>query len=293
MNEGNWSIDITARDIDILRGFYESRLMTLAHVAAIYFGSRHEAAKKRVQKLKRARLLAERTRKNYQRSILHLTGRGFTLLYARGELRRYPSATLKQFLRRVAVSAQTVEHELEVMDCRAALHTALASHPSLRLETMTTWPRLHAFTLRRDGRSMKVKPDAFCRIVDDQHRVHVFYLELDRSTETTERVLDRARDYVAHYRTGGFAVAQGAGAADARRHPFRVLWVCRSEQRIASLASVFRENDLPSQGMMWFTTLGAFCQDALGSIWTTPSRTDAVSPRRSLIERRHAPGMAA
>lgn len=292
MNQGNLPIDITTRDIDILRGFYESRLMTLAHVAAIYFGNRREAAKKRVQKLKRARLLAERPRKNYQRSILHLTGRGFSLLHTRGELRRYPSATLKQFLRRVAVSAQTVEHELEVMDCRAALHNTLAGHPTLRLDTMTTWPRLHAFTLRRDGRSTKVRPDAFCRIIDEQHRAQAFYLELDRSTETTSRALDRARDYVAHYRTGGFAIAQGARAGDARRHPFRVLWVCRSEQRITSLSGVFRDGDLPSLGMMWFTTLHEFCQDALGPSWTTPSRQVGDPAQRPLIER-NATSMAA
>ena len=36
--------------IGIVRGLYESRLMTLAHVASLYFNGKSEAAKKRKQR---------------------------------------------------------------------------------------------------------------------------------------------------------------------------------------------------------------------------------------------------
>ena len=56
-------VEITDRDLQILRGFFEARVMTAEHVAAIYFGGRHEAARKRLAKLKTAGYVGERPRR--------------------------------------------------------------------------------------------------------------------------------------------------------------------------------------------------------------------------------------
>ena len=45
------SVFIRPRDVRVLRGLFESRLMKLSHIAALYFDGSPEAAKKRIQKL--------------------------------------------------------------------------------------------------------------------------------------------------------------------------------------------------------------------------------------------------
>jgi len=49
-------VQLQPRDFELLRGLFESRVMTLAHVSALYFDGKREMAKKRVQKLKAAGL---------------------------------------------------------------------------------------------------------------------------------------------------------------------------------------------------------------------------------------------
>jgi len=43
------SIDLQERDFALLRGLFESRVMTAAHIASLYFDGKKEAAKKRLQ----------------------------------------------------------------------------------------------------------------------------------------------------------------------------------------------------------------------------------------------------
>jgi hypothetical protein len=50
------SLQLQSRDIELLRGLFESRVMTNDHATALYFDGENEAAKKRLQKLKAAGL---------------------------------------------------------------------------------------------------------------------------------------------------------------------------------------------------------------------------------------------
>ena len=83
------SLHLQDRDFIILRGLFESRIMTSAHVAVLYFGGRKEAAKKRLQKLKTAGLIGERGRRVYEPSVLYLTQKAFAFLRAQGVLSEY------------------------------------------------------------------------------------------------------------------------------------------------------------------------------------------------------------
>lgn len=67
------SISLQDRDNALLRGLFESRVMTSKHVATLYFEGRAEAAKKRLQKLKTAGFVKERPRRAYEPSLLFLT----------------------------------------------------------------------------------------------------------------------------------------------------------------------------------------------------------------------------
>ena len=67
------TIELQDRDVALLRGLFEARVMTLGHIATFHFDGRMEAATKRVQKLKRAGILHERPRRVYEPSIVCLT----------------------------------------------------------------------------------------------------------------------------------------------------------------------------------------------------------------------------
>src|SRR4051812_39828498 len=124
-------IEITDRDLQIMRTLYESRIMTLAHVSAIHFEGRSDAATKRVQKLKRAQLVGERPRRARDPSVLSLTSKGLTLLADEGQLESYPRFSKSQMENRLSVSDRTIKHELQVMDVKSAFHTALRSRSNL------------------------------------------------------------------------------------------------------------------------------------------------------------------
>lgn len=83
-------IELQPRDHALLRGLFESRVMTLAHAADLDFAGRAEMAKKRVQRLKAAGLVRERPLRAYEPSVLFLTDRTFRILSDRGHLSYYP-----------------------------------------------------------------------------------------------------------------------------------------------------------------------------------------------------------
>ena len=82
------AIQFQERDLALLRGLFESRVMTGFHIAELFFEGRMEAATKRLQKPKAAGFLAERERRPYEPAILFLTRKAFSWLYERGDLTR-------------------------------------------------------------------------------------------------------------------------------------------------------------------------------------------------------------
>jgi len=117
-------IQFQDRDMAILLGLFESRIMTAAHVAALFFDGKTEATKKRLQKIKAAGLIGERKRRVNEKSILFLTRKGYGLLQKNELLRPFPQLSASTFEKRANVSELTIRHELEVMDVKAAFHSA-------------------------------------------------------------------------------------------------------------------------------------------------------------------------
>ena|ERR1051326_2614404 len=95
---------IQERDIALLRGLFESRVMTATQIASLFFDGKPEAAKKRLQKLKAAEFVGERRRRAYEPSVLSLTPKAFVLLRDRGALVSYPRFALGSLERRSRVS---------------------------------------------------------------------------------------------------------------------------------------------------------------------------------------------
>src|ERR1044071_7952874 len=188
------TIALQARDLALLRGLFDSRVMTLSHMSRLYFSGRDEATKKRVQKLKAAGFLSERARRAYDRSILFLTRRGFQTLSDEGQLSEFPRLSWKALEKRMNVSELTLRHELEVQDVKTSLTVALNQTGNLSVTQFATWPLLYEFrvTLPTNGSTFAspeilLKSDGFIEIVENdsegQKFRRLFFLELDRSTE--------------------------------------------------------------------------------------------------------------
>ncbi len=263
--------------------------MTLAHVAALYFDGRTEAAKKRIQKLKAAGVALERPRRPYEPSILYLTKRGFDELTRNGALKGYPKLGWASLRKRARVSDLTLRHELDVMAVKAAMITAINATPTFTVSEFSTWPLLYRFNARSfgRGRTVRVSPDGFIRIrereADGRQSEHTFFLEVDRSTETQDRLVARAGCYLDYYRTGGQAVRNGRSREEFKDFPFRVLMVFKTASRRDNTAESLIQSKPPIQTQVWLTTFAELTSDPLGPIWAQP--INYAGSRRDTHER--------
>jgi Replication-relaxation len=266
------------RDFRLLRDLFESRIMTTAHIASLYFNGSKEAAKKRLQKLKAAELISERKRRVNEPSILSLTRKAFTLLTKQDLLADFPRLSPTAFEKRADVSPLTIRHELEVMDVKAAFCSALKSSATFSIAEFSTWPRLHEFKAMRPGYAgteVLVKPDGFIRIHEKEKdggvSEHTFFLEVDRSTETQGTLINRAACYLDHYKSGGFAVANNAQRSAYKEFPFRVLFVLKSTERRNNTAARLLESNPPIRTLVYLSTLKEVVADPVGKIWIRPT----------------------
>ena len=272
------SLQYQERDLALLRGLFECRVMTKDHAAALYFEGKGEAAKKRLQKLKSAGLISERPRRAFEPSILFLPRAGLVLLQKRGVLNDYPAFDLPVLDRRARVSDLTIRHELEVMDVKTAFHAGIKSAKNFAVAEFSTWPLLNEFKAYRPGHNsvgVLVKPDGFIRIheteADGGKFERTFFLEVDRSTETQDVLIARAGCYYDYYKSGGFAVRNRASRDDYKQFPFRVLIVFKTAERRNNTAERLLQTNLPIFKQVCLSTLEEVTRDPFGKIWTNPA----------------------
>jgi hypothetical protein len=288
------AVSIQLRDLELLRTLLHTRILTLKHTAALIFNGSQEAAKKRVQKLKVAGLVLERRRKAYEPGILFLSKRGFECLKQQEGLPE-ECATIASFSKRAQVSELTLRHEMEVIDVRVAFHEAVKKRESLSLAEFSTWPDLYAFSVKDSDNSKggvkTVKPDGFIRLhekeADGSTWEHLFFLEVDRSTEKLTTLTDRVRLYNLFYRSGGMAEKFGKAPEDYKDFPFRVLVVCKSRERRDNIARILVEMTPPILTQVCLTVLGEACDDPLGAVWRFPAdyQSGSIGPAdRSILD---------
>ncbi len=290
-------VELQPRDLAILRGLFECRLMTLKHAAALHFDGNGENAKKRVQKLKASRLIGERKdRQPRQPSILVLRKAGFDALRAHKALDGYPSIGWKSLEARLDVKELTIRHELDVMTVKAALQPAIAKLPGYKVGEFSTWPVLYQFTANRppfdrDAKSRQriIKPDAFIRIHDNEpdaeENPHRFFLELDRGTESLDTVAGKAWCYRDYYQRGGLAAQHGRPRSEFEQFPFRVLMVFKSPQRRNNVAARLLQLKPVILTQVMLTTFKEITSAPLGPVWITPR-----AYRESISVPKHIPG---
>jgi len=283
-------IVLQPRDLEVLRGLYESRIMTRQHIADMYFDCKAESAKKRIQKLIGAGLIVEQPSKPNDPKPICLAKAGYELLAEHGVLNDFPDQGWRSFQKRVQVSDATLRHELEVLSIKAAFVRSMRDYHGLQLAEFSTWPKLYEFRAKRpvvrDGytyqREMLMKPDGFIRIHQDTAHgtaEHCFFLELDRGTETLNTVASKILGYRSYFQTGGFAKRMGCDPNAPADCPFRVLVVASSDARIKNIAEVLLNQSPPIQTLAWLANFDSVIEDPLSSCWTRPmdARADATA----------------
>ncbi|MGD0206161.1 MAG: replication-relaxation family protein [Verrucomicrobiota bacterium] len=272
------ALEIKPRDLALLRGLFECRVMTNEHATALYFEGKSPAEIKRLQKLKAAGLVSERPRRAFEPSILFLTRKGLVLLQKEGVLNDYPSFELPQLERRARVSDLTIRHELEVMDVKTAFHAAIKSEANFEIKVFNTWPLLNEFEAYRPGDNSEkvlVKPDGFISIQDKdavtEGFAYEFFLELDRSQEIQEILVGKAGCYFEYYKSGDFAVRNGASSDDYKKFPFRVLMVLKTAKRRNNTAERLLQANLPVSKQFCLSTFEEVIRDPFGAIWVNPT----------------------
>ena len=265
---------LQSRDYELLRGLFECRMMTLAQAAALFFDRRYDAATKRIQTLKAAGYIGDRSRKIGEPSLLYLTKRAFDHLTAEGKLTDYPRLTAEQFAKLSRIKESTLEHELSVMDIRVAITAAIHGGVGHRIEEFTTWPTLFQFTAIHPTQRQRivVRPDGFLRIaeVDGDQNDYSFFLELDRSNEVQRILAEKALCYRDFLTKGGFALRCGGQTDEFKEYPFRILIVLQNPERRNNLAERLMNCTPPVKFQAWLTTIGEVLRDPLGKVWVCP-----------------------
>jgi len=297
------TVALQDRDMAVLRELFESRVMTISHVAILHFNGSEDAATKRLQKLKAAGFVSERPRRSFEPSVLQIARAGIKILADRGVFQEYPLFDLPALERRAHVSALTVAHELEVLDVKAALARAVRSQPAFSVAEFVTWPLLLTFSILPPGPNkgeVTVRPDGFIRLQERESdggvSEHTFYLELDRSTETLDTLVSRAVCYLAYYRSGGFAEKCGGLRTAFQDYPFRVLIVCKTAERRNNIAERLLQSNPPIFRHAWLSTIEEAVADPFGTIWIcpvdyrdavtgTPYEQDIGRPKSSYVRR--------
>lgn len=273
------SIEFRDRDFALLRCLFESRLMSSAHIAKLFFNGQPEATKKRLQKLKAAGVLRERPgRRRYEAAVYHFTRKGFDVLRGEGEFNGYPEFNWPRLAGRAYVKPNTLRHELSVMDVKSALTPAINSKAGFEVAEFSTWPLLYAFRAKRryeDGsrKEVPVEPDGLLRIeesVGEKVYTYNYFLEVDCTSEKQETLAGKAMDYADYYMRGGFAIRNGRPATDFEKVPFRVLMILESDERRNNAAAIMLLSEPPTRTRVWLTTRKEILRDPLGPIWVRP-----------------------
>ena len=120
-----------------------------------------------------------------------------------------------------------------------------------------------------------------------RHMEHTFYLEVDRSQESQEKITSKALCYRDHFTSGGLAVRFGHPRSDYKAFPFRVLMVFRTTERRNNAADAMLRLTKPIRQMVWTTTQDELLNEPLGAIWVRPADYEAVTKGTPFDSERH------
>ena len=169
-------------------------------------------------------------------------------------------------IKRLRTAKPNISHALMISQFHTVLHLALKKHGGM----ITRWSQGYELKdmLAVRGRKAELVPDAFFSIEDGDDRWN-FFLEADRSTMPTNRILDKMKIYWQWSRN-----QTHQNILDITR--FRVLTITLSPQRKENLRRITRNADTRQEGsnMYLFATEKDYSlknpEAVLQAIWSSP-----------------------
>lgn len=248
------SMQLTARDKEIIQAVCQFRVMRQDQIQTLFFGSNPGArarAQRRLVKLFDHKYLARfflPTRGGLMSSptLYGLDKRGAELLRAEfgyDDLRWYSSMN--------ELKDEFLEHTLAIGDFRIAVTVAcqMAGYELVAWkgenELKADYDTVNVRTAKGYSRLLGVVPDGYFAIQTTMGATH-FFLELDRGKMTNGRFQAKVEAYVAYYQQGGYQRRYGTKS-------LRVLTVTVGKERLTNLKRVTEQ--VPYTNWFWFTTI--------------------------------------
>ena len=279
-------MQVTSRDVGVLRLLFEYRFLTTPQLHALAGGSKryfterlsllyHHGYIDRPPQQMALRIFGYR----FMIYALAHQGAQFLAHYFENEKYLRPRWTENN----QAVQAPQFLHTLMISHVRACLTLACKSRSDVDLDGWYT-PDVSLTNYQMQGRKVWVKPDAYFVLtyIDNagEHRSH-YFLECDRGTMSYQ---DIRRKLTGYWRMR----KERASVPDWVPHAYRVLTVSPSYDRTTSMVAVGKHADTKGTGAMLFY----FCceklfdldhpERILDPIWQTPADTVL----RYLLERK-------
>lgn len=259
-------LELSPRDLEILRSLYTYRFLTSTQLAKMFFSSK-SFADRRLRKLYDHGFLDRIQRpvtEGKSELLYSLWTEGARVLSKKLNMSRQELGWSKSKNR---VRGEFLEHELEVTQFRLAIEEACKDNEGYSLMEWRNKEELkfkkgnisYGEKVRERGKNIILIPDAYFVLRTPKGIAH-FFLEIDRYTETASKVFRRKMvGYKVYLERGLFRDRFGG-------KNFRVLTITTNNTRLKSLITVTRELGLGI--MYWFTTShGIAPETILGKIW--------------------------
>ncbi|MFC1601905.1 replication-relaxation family protein, partial [Candidatus Sumerlaeota bacterium] len=264
------NVALQPRDIDLLRDVFENRFITITHAALLHFSNLKSAdasAKRRLARLAEVGLLGKQIIPlEKHKTIFTFTKKAYDILAECGVLPQITAAVWDSKMRKrfSGIKNSTIEHEIGMLDIKAALAPAIQKQAHLRIIDFGIWPQAYEFKFQRGGSFPTFQPDGFLAVAEHrpaeaQPTVQYFYLELDRGTESLDKITEKMKAYRYHLREGGFGEWIGKTETKISERTFRAAFVvdtANAAKRIQNMCETFEKRIRNARSFHEFGRIG-------------------------------------
>lgn len=202
---GAVAVRLSQRDWAILNSVATHRFLNTRHIQILHFGELAPGAARRITQRVLARLRRWRVLASLPRRVGGTTAGSDGLTHHVDEIgwRLLQQGTSRGRRRFNHPSNRFVDHQLAIADTHTA---AIAAEQAGELELVTCDIDSHAWRqyLGIGGARLQLKPDLYLEtaVPPGSDYIDLWFIEVDRGTESIPVLLNKCRDYVAYYRTG-------------------------------------------------------------------------------------------
>lgn len=255
---GNFTL--TDRDLDILELVWRYRMLDSRHIRALIPGS-DQVITRRLQGLMHNRYVMacwprERMRVELNQGspykIYSLEREGWRALTTAGRVDVEDESAKEWRKAHGRITTWFAEHQVMISNFRCILEQACRATPGLELARWDQTEAIRAQVTLRDGAIHRLAPDAFFTLSVNGTPRHCF-LEADRSTEESRRILQKYVAYWWFLQSGSYSEV-----VENYKHTAVLLLTSGTDRRLGNMMTTLRQMERPNRprwggpGWFWF-----------------------------------------